>query len=273
MKTSEGRRSPPQSLSNSFRLRLQSELAERCASNPQYSLRSFALHLGVDHSTLSQLLRGKRKLTEAAIQKLGSALKLGPDEVRSYLAHHRRWPGADPNVLEATRLTRDAAEMIADWYHYAILELTRLESFRADSSWVARVLGISTDEVNIALVRLCHLGLLSMEGERWVDRSEGLVVSLEDFTQAAIDLLWSQVRELALASMRTPARPHEHSSTTLAVDSKRLPEITEKIARFRSDLLELLEHDRANDYDDIYRLEINFFPITRTAPSKENDDG
>ncbi len=271
VKISEAHSPPQQSPSNNFRLRLQSELAERCASNPQYSLRSFALHLGIDHSTLSQLLRGKRRLTEAAIQKLGSALKLGSDELESYLADHRRWPVADPLVDEATRLTRDAAEMIADWYHYAILELTRLESFRADSSWVARVLGISTDEVNIALVRLCHLGLLSMEGDRWVDRSQGLVVSMEDFTQAAIDRLWSQVRELALASIRDPARIHEHHSTTLAVDSKRLPEITEKIARFRSELLELLQHDRA--HDDVYRLEINLFPITRTRPTKESDDG
>ena len=175
MKITEAHPSPTQSPSNSFRLRLQSELAERCAGNSQYSLRSFALHLDIDHSTLSQLLRGKRRLTEATIHTLGSALKLSRDEVDAYLAHHRRWPVADPSADEATRLTRDAAEMIADWYHYAILELTRLESFRADSSWVARVLGISTDEVNVALVRLCHLGLLAMEGSRWVDRSEGRI--------------------------------------------------------------------------------------------------
>ena len=79
------------------------------------------------------------------------------------------------------------------------------------------------------------------------------------------------VRELALASMRDSARIYEHSSTTLVVDSKRLPEITEKIVRFRSELLELLRHDRA--HDDVYRLEISFFPITQTPPTKENDDG
>jgi len=271
MKISEARSSPPLSPATSFRLRLQSELAARCAANRQYSLRAFARHLDVDHSTLSQLLRGKRPLTTATLQKLGAALKLPPDELQSYLAHHSHWWAAVPSLAEATRLIRDAAEMIADWYHYAILELTRLESFQADSSWVARVLGISTDEVNIALVRLCHLGLLTMDGDRWVDRSEGLVVSMEDFTQAAVDRLWSQVRELALASMRDPSRVHEHSSTTLAVDSKRLPEIMERIARFRSELMTLLQHDHA--HDDVYRLEISLFPMTRTAPTKENEDG
>ena len=72
-----------------------------------------------------------------------------------------------------------------------------------------------------------------MEGHRWIDRSDGLVVSMEDFTQATVARLWSQVRELAVASMHDPVRISNHSSTTLAVDSKLLPEITERIARFR----------------------------------------
>ena len=161
--------------------------------------------------------------------------------------------------------------MIAEWYHYAILELTRLDSFRADSSWVARVLGISTDEVNVAIVRLCHLGLLVMEGDRWIDCSKGLVLSRGDFTQETIRRLWSQVRELALESMHDHARINEHSSTTLAVDSRQLPMITEKIARFRGEIMELLKQDR--DHDDVYRLEISFFPLTKIQPTKENDDG
>lgn len=268
MKVSE---SYPTSRLSSFRLRLQTELAARCATNMQYSQRSFAQHLDIDHSTLSQFLRGKRKLTEATIQKLGSALKLSPEEIDSYVAHHRRWPVADSRINEAKHLTRDAAEMIADWYYYAILELTRLEHFQANSSWVARVLGITVDEVNIALVRLCHLGLISLEGDRWVDRSGGLVVCMEDFTQATIDRLWSQIQKLALASLNDRIRVHEHSSMTLAVDSQRLPEITEKIARFRSELLELLQSDRTQD--DVYRLEINLFPITQIQPIKENIDG
>ena len=59
MQISEAHPAPPQAPSNSLRLRLQSELAERCAANPQYSLRSFALHLGNDHST-SRRPRRKR---------------------------------------------------------------------------------------------------------------------------------------------------------------------------------------------------------------------
>jgi hypothetical protein len=48
------------------------------------------------------------------------------------------------------------------WYHFAILELTRLQDFQPDSRWIARVLGLNPDEVNIALARLMRLGLLEM---------------------------------------------------------------------------------------------------------------
>ena len=47
--------------------------------------------------------------------------------------------------------------------------------------------------------------------------------------------------------------------------------ISAKIARFRGELLDLLDNDLA--HDDVYRLDINFFPITRIAPCKESDDG
>lgn len=263
--------SHPSSPSSGFKHRLQSELATRCAANKQYSQRSFALFLEIDHSTLSQLLRGKRKLTEGTIRRLGARLKMDPDEVESYVDLNRRWPATHPGLSEATQLTEDAAEMIAEWYYYAILELTRLDNFRADSSWVARVLGISTDEVNIALVRLCHLGLLVMEGDRWIDSSEGLIGSIGDFTQETIHRLWSRVRELALSSVHDHARINEHSSTTLAVNSNRLPEISEKIARFRGEVLELLQQD--DEHDDVYRLEISLFPLTRIQPNMENGDG
>jgi hypothetical protein len=59
-----------------FRLLLQAELGRRCAGNTHYSLRAFAKFLALDHATLSQLLRGKRRLTARTIVKLGTRLSL-----------------------------------------------------------------------------------------------------------------------------------------------------------------------------------------------------
>jgi transcriptional regulator with XRE-family HTH domain len=118
----------------SFRLFLQSELARRCARNPQYSLRAFALHLGVDHSTLSQWLRGRRPIMRRSIEILGSALGLTPAAVANYEEHSGREHDDSPFGTGAL-LSGDTVSLIAEWYHFAILELTRLQEFRADSRW------------------------------------------------------------------------------------------------------------------------------------------
>src|SRR5262249_22953072 len=156
----------------SFRLLLQSELARRCATNPQYSLRAFAMHLEIDHSTLSQILRAKRALTEKTIEALGNHLGLDRAAIERYAANERAFAASPGGEGEIVQLTSDALNLVSDWYHWAILELVRLDDFRPDSRWIARVLGITTDEVNVALSRLLHLRLLEMvDRDRWVDRS------------------------------------------------------------------------------------------------------
>jgi len=90
MKTRINELIPRLSPSSSFRLYIQSEFARRLSSNPQYSLRSFALQLGIDHSTLSQLLREKRALTPRMIKTLGARLGLRTEEIEKFVALERQ---------------------------------------------------------------------------------------------------------------------------------------------------------------------------------------
>jgi transcriptional regulator with XRE-family HTH domain len=103
---------------------LDGELKRRRRVNPRYSLRAFARTVNIEHSTLSQLLRGKRPITWKAIHRIASRV---------------RWTGA------------------------AVLRLSA-EGNRFDSRFIARSLGISVDEVNIALTDLCSFGLLQLKG-------------------------------------------------------------------------------------------------------------
>jgi uncharacterized protein (TIGR02147 family) len=242
----------------SFRLYLQSELARRCGRNAQYSLRAFALHLGVDHSTLSQWLRGRRPITPRSIETIGAKLNLPAEAVQQYIEHSGR---DDGRALSADVLTGDTMSVIADWFHFAILELTRLEEFRCDSRWIARVLDISVDEVNLAVQRLIRLGLLDMESaDRWVDRSGDARVDLGSLSSGTLERQQEQTRRLSAASIRSvPVTLRDHSSITLAINSARLPRAVELIARFRQQLIELLPEGGS---DDVYQLEIALFPIT-----------
>ncbi len=262
--------------SNCFRLFLQAELGRRCARNLQYSLRAFAKYLAVDHATISQLMRGKRALTARTILKLGTRLGLDRHAIDRYVAHEAFWGSgatSEATVTELQQLASDAATVISDWYHYAILELTRLHHFKPDTRWIARVLGITPDEVNLALSRLIRLGLLEMvDRDRWIDKSGDTTASLAEFSETAIRHLSAQVRQVMLRAIGTasPGR-FEHSSTTLALCTDRVPAVLERIARFRRELVALLENDPIRD--DVYQLEINFFPLTTLMQDEENTDG
>jgi uncharacterized protein (TIGR02147 family) len=262
--------------STCFRLFLQAELGRRCAKNPQYSLRAFAKYLAIDHATISQLMRGKRPLTARTILRLGTRLGLDRSAIDRYAAHEAFWGRAaadEATLSEVRQLANDTANVISDWYHYAILELTRLDHFKPDSRWIARILGISADEVNIALSRLTRLGLLEMvDRERWIDKSGNTTASLSEFNQAAVQRLSEQVRRLMLSALGTvPAGRCEHSSTTLALSRAQLPNVVERIARFRRELIAMLDQNRARD--DVYQLEINFFPVTTLQRDEEKTRG
>jgi transcriptional regulator with XRE-family HTH domain len=127
-KLRRARRSPYNALM--MRAALEAELSRRRARNPRYSLRAFAGSLGLDHSTLSQILRGERRLTLRMAERLEKRLQ------QSYIA--------------------------------ALAALAAEPDFRADSRWCAERLGIGVDRVNIIVQRLVREGRLRMEGAKWV---------------------------------------------------------------------------------------------------------
>lgn len=271
-----------------FRERLRAELARRCGANPRYSLRAFALDLDSDHATLSQLLRGRRSVTAATIERLGPRIGLTADEIASCVRREKAAPmaeaatsarDADATVLELRTLSQYAAAVVTEWEHYAILELTHVRGFKPDIGWIARVLDITTDAATLAVNRLLYLGMLSMADERtWIDHSGDVIAhaapeSPHAFHAAALHALAQRLTALApprgahgesAHDTHGGALPQDHSSTTLAVSVKRLPEVIERLHALRSELVLLLESDEARD--EVYRLDTHLFPVTRCLP-------
>ena len=124
-----------------FRVVLHREFGRRRAANPRYSLRSFARDLAVDHSTLSQILRGKRRLTGRSVRAFGRRLRL-----------------AAPEIAELCALENEAA----------VLTAIERPNFQADSRWIATMVGIPLDEVNITIQRLLRKRIVTMASPaRW----------------------------------------------------------------------------------------------------------
>jgi uncharacterized protein (TIGR02147 family) len=164
----------PDSGPKDFRFFLQEELVRRCKKNPRFSLRAFARTLDVEASALSKILNGKRALTKKMLHRMCDHLGIGPEEVGDY---ERSLPRSRAGTRKGARAAEgdfrqvsvDIFNVIADWYHYAILELLTVRDFQKSPAWIAKALGISVSEVNFALERLLRLGLLEISDDNvWV---------------------------------------------------------------------------------------------------------
>jgi transcriptional regulator with XRE-family HTH domain len=123
-----------------FRAVLTAEFDRRRRANSRYSLRSFARDLSIDHSTLSQILRGKRRITGRSLRAMGRRLRL-----------------TAPQIAELCALENEAA----------VLATLDRPNFKADSRWVAMMAGIPIDDVNVTLQRLLRKRIVTMQEARW----------------------------------------------------------------------------------------------------------
>jgi uncharacterized protein (TIGR02147 family) len=261
----------PESSTQDFRFFLQEELLRRCKKNPRFSLRAFARTLDVEASSLSKILNGKRTLTKKMLHRLCSQLGLGPDQVQEF---EERLPPAPAGRQGATagmpiaredyqQVSADIFNVIADWYHYAILELITVRGFEPTPAWIARVLDVTVSEANFAVERLRRLGLLttredgSWEAGRLSTNADG-----GEVTAAAFRKLQRQILAQAVEAMENvPIAERDQSSITMAVSKRRLGEAKAKIRAFRRELCEFLQDDAS--HDDVYQLSISLFPVTK----------
>ena len=124
---------------------LSEDFERRRRSNPRYSLRAFALQLRIDSATLSQIMRGRRRLSARATGAL--CLRVGlPQPQREMLT----------------------CEALRDRHARRILRQLRRADFVAGSRALARRLRLRVDDVNAALARLVRDRRLRMASTtRW----------------------------------------------------------------------------------------------------------
>ena len=124
-----------------LRALLEEEFRRRRERNPKYSLRAFARSMRSHHSTLSRILKRRRRLTAPMTRTLGRRLGLSSADIEEACVH------------ESER---------------TVLDLVDHPRFLPDSCWLAMAAGIPLDRVNIALQSLLRTGRLTMATRsRW----------------------------------------------------------------------------------------------------------
>lgn len=247
----------------------------RSMRNPSYSLRAFARDLDIGTSTLTEVLQGKYGLSKGRIEKVAKALQLSSDQTEHFSDLIARDHGRSEKDREEAALriqlrlrhsiqtiTLDGFKVISDWYHLALLELISLPSFKNDTEWMAKRLGLPELTIVEAIDRLERLEL--------IEKTKTGILLTDDFTSIgnntpsqAIRKFHSQILQKALTALEAQSvDERENSSTVFAINQEDLPEAKKKLLKFRREFSGLLSKNP--NKNNVYCLSIQFFSLIQS---------
>jgi transcriptional regulator with XRE-family HTH domain len=254
--------SPPVS-AEELRFLLRNELVERRRKNARYSLRMFAAKLGMAPSMLSAILNGRRAITDRTVLRVANALRFDERQRARYLG---RAPKRRPSYRN---VSLDRFLVISEWYHFAILELLKIEGFAPTPARIGEALGIGENEARFALERLVRTGFLAptRTGYRDLHGGHGAFIQTGKDHEALRNL---QIRYLEMAIERlrgAPPEERDNTAITMAIRHDRLPEAKRKLRELRRAFADDLESGEGKDR--IYQLVIGFYPISKQIVSED----
>ncbi len=241
---------------------LSNEFATRQRRNKHYSLRSFARDLNIHPGTLSSVISGKRRLPQAAIDKVAKALNLSPMATRALSGHIQ----ISSEVIHADRekLEDDERyfEIISEWEHFALLSLLDTKDFKNDVEWISARLAIGPIRAQVIVDRLTAAGFILIDAEtgRWIKVFPRIATS-DGIRSAA--LRKAHMDELDIAKeklLSTEMELRDFSSMTMACSPKTLPAMRELIRRFRKEAEFLAEEESPTE---VFQVCIQLFPLTQ----------
>lgn len=249
---------------------LSEELARRARAHPRYSQRAFARDLGMSPGELSEVLQDKRRLSLRSALKVAKALSLNPTETKHLLylvqmqatgiVDHSIDVGGWKPIAEDPAASRDRFRLVSDWICFALLNLAECSNFRGREEWMARRLGVSRQEIRVALGRLERIGLVSKERGRWIFPAAD-VAAPEGVPSEAVRNYHRQILERATRALEIqPVDQREFAGVGFAVDPRQVASLKKDIANFLDECV--AKYARGKHRTEVYHMEMALFRMT-----------
>lgn len=250
-----------------IRVAIQREFIERCRKNPAYSLRAFAKYLNINQSFLSKLLKGQRAVTQDLAAAVGPKLGMKPAQVKALFSSGT---ASMPGFLS---LSDDEFELLSEWHHFAIIELSKTDDFQCDAKKIALRLGIHVEEVRDAIERLQRLNFIQIKEGKIKVLSPNTTWTNTKTTSDARKKFQKSLLEKSLNAIdHVPFEQRENGSVTVAINIKRLPEFKEKLKEMRKELAAYFQADDEKNLDQVYQLTVSFFPLTKIENKNQENE-
>ena len=228
---------------------------------------------------------GKLNLSDAAAQRVAQAMHLAGYE-QDYFCEMVRFDNAKTDAEKKDAFSKMLS--IADAHKTKIIEG---DSFRYFDSWKNPVLRelapampgakplalaracrpeITAAEVSESLNFLVKADLLKKDKDgNYIQTEKGVTTGPMEVTPVAVRGMHRQMGEFALDAIEGVPQDERHfSGLTLGITRKAYEEIVQEIAEFRKRIITIAT--REDDTDEVYRLNVQFFPMTNKSSNKKD---
>lgn len=245
--------------------KLNSEFKLKSSRNSSYSIRSFARDLGIDSSSLSSILNGKRKIPKGKIESIAAKVCSSDADIKSFIKSARQ-----DHVTLKTIKGKDGSEArhqvtekefanISDIHTYTLLSMLEMEDFKYDIAWIAKKLKLDASSVKQKIKSLAEVGLIKEE-EGTLIRTKKRTTTTDEIVSKYI--IKHHVDSLELAKNKVlELEPSERYFSTLTIPCD--PEALHHIKKLIMEFEEKIEaYVRPLAKRDVFKLSIQFYQAT-----------
>jgi len=250
---------------------------EKKRDNPYISFRYLGIHMKLDPGFLLKVIQGKHHLAKRSIAPICEFFKFSERESRYFevlVSYNKAKTTSDIKLYfeRLMALREPGARPVEEWqyafyqkwYHSAIHALLSIYEFKGDYKKLAMLMtpSITAKQAQESIRILMKIGLLKC-GEDGIYRpTDAFVTSGERWQSAAIHTFQKETISLSAQSLDVhPKELRDVSTVTVALSTKDLPEIRERIRQFRQSILSL---ENENAPDTVFQVNIQVIPLSVT---------
>ena len=268
-----------------YRLYLNDFVLTKKQTDQYWSIGSWAKTLGLKStSSITKILNNHRLPGPKITQSLIKYFNFNPKE-SSYFQNLIEFEKAKNNPSLKSTLLQELIEnnhsknqtqfldlktfeVISQWYHLAIREMSRLKKFKATNEWISKnfIYPISESKVKLAINNLLKINLLLQKGKK-LKPSDGNLSTSEDIHSLAIQHYHESMLDIAKHSIKAvPLTEREYLSGTLSFKKDNLEKAKIMLRKFLDDFGQTMDIEQG---DEIYQIQLQFFPITKSTQKRE----
>ena len=231
----------------------------RKALDDRFSIRAFAGELGINHSTLTQIMKLKRPITVDHIRNLSGKLGLSREQIVSLIEHHTQ----DRAAISLETITDTAFRGINDWRYDAIADFLNGSAVTdVDLDQVAKLLRLTREEFDRYFEYLKIHQLLTIEDGKYVDHFEYASNISKLFDSSEESKAYQEtLLETSMEAIRdVDPTDRNHTSIILPIDVDDLPALVQFLKKSRQSIAANF-HRPESPKRALYALQISLFPL------------